>query len=92
MCLCACPARVGVSCTCRKYLVAAVRGTSGEHFKLLNIIDLFLAQNIAEPGLTFVDRYHLFVNVSLMGFPFYSVQMNQSTFGLLLCCISVHSG
>lgn len=89
--MCACPARVGVSCTCRKYF-AAVRGTSGVHFKLLNIIDLFLAQNIAKPGLIFVDRYHLFVNVSLMGFPFYPVQVSQSTFGLLLCCTSVHSG
>lgn len=41
-----------------KYPTAAVEGTSGVHFKWLNI-DLFLAQNIAGPGLTFTDKYRL---------------------------------
>lgn len=63
MCVCVyvCACVEGASCTRRKYPTAAVEGTSRAHFKWLNIIDLFLAQNIAEPGLTFIDKYRLLI-------------------------------
>lgn len=59
-CVCVCVCR-GISHMGGKYPTAAVEGTSGVHFKWLNIIDLFLAQSIAGPGLTFIDKYRLLI-------------------------------
>lgn len=58
VCMCVC---VGVSRTCREYPTAAVERTSGVHFKWFNIIGLFLAQNIAGPGLILIDKYCLLI-------------------------------
>lgn len=73
VCLCVC--RVGLvpvtlpHCCCE--------GTSRVCFKWLNIIDFFLAQNRAGPGLTSIDNDRLSVYLSLMGFPFHTLQMSQ---------------